>query len=239
MSAKARISVVEQAWKNILQQADKSRVRRGKQDARAGVVHDVHMRQGVIAATVKATGPERGNFQVVLPCLADYTAYANQVAKWLAHRPDWIAAHFSGEWDIDLIDFVNENGLTLFPDDSSWNKLQDQTKCTCSDWQPLCVHAFALLHHLLAEAQQHPLAIFRFVGLEVDWLLDQAHRESEQWLRHAHPVRETLEPSAFGAGGPQRTIAVPDDTPMESSGRLVPQFDQQKRQMWTHPHHMA
>ncbi|WAH35793.1 SWIM zinc finger family protein [Alicyclobacillus dauci] len=225
MRHKARASVVEQAWKVVLSQADKSRVRKARQDAKNGAVSDVRMGDGTITATVRASGPERGTFQVVLPWLADYTQHGKHVAKWLAHRPDWIAAHFASEWDPELLSFLNENGLNVFPDETTFERLKWEAKCTCSDWQPLCSHMLSLLFYLLADADEHPLHVFRFVGLDVEWLLDEAHRESARWVSEQGERNDSV-----GQRIPSRDVTIRvnellgDVEAVSPSGRLAPRF---------------
>ncbi|MFB5190390.1 hypothetical protein [Alicyclobacillus fastidiosus] len=239
MKSKARTPIVEGAWKVVLKEADKSRVRKGKQDARVGAVSDVRTHDGGIVATVKTAGPERGTFQVFMPWLADYTGHSQDVAKWLARRPDWIAAHFAGDWEQDFIKFVTENQLHLFPDETTWGKLERETKCTCNDWQPVCAHVLALLFYLLSAADAEPLHVFRFVGLSIDALLDEAHRESALSFAAERRVRDQ-ESAPSPASVAEKSALWLDDasrsnkrdlwnlmTRVETvtpNGRLIPQF---------------
>lgn len=221
MSVKPRQSAMEQAWKPLLSQADKSRVRKAKQDARNKAVSRIRGGDGQITATVRASGPERGSFQVVIPWLADYTAHQSVVAKWLAARPDWLAAHFACEWEPSFKAFLNTNQIQVFPDESILEQMNWQTKCTCNDWQSLCAHALALLFHLLWEADEHPLYIFGFVGLDVDWLLDEAHKSASQ-LEQEEELKIDVDAThgftnLFDVCESLRGIA-----PTEPMGRLVP-----------------
>lgn len=228
---KVHAAVVEQAWKDIIRQADKSRVRKAKQDAKNGAVQDIRMLAGGIAATVKASGPERGTCHVVLPWLADYTGHRASVAKWLAHRPDWVAAHFAGVWETDFIQFLTENGLSVFPDSSVWDDLQQEIKCTCSDWQPLCSHVLALLFHLLWDADEHPLQVFRFVGLNVVELLNEAHHESVTWFyNHTQDdMTNEMEDQQQSGFGPANLAELLNDVEATvPNGRLVPHFISEK-----------
>lgn len=220
---------VESAWKSTLQQADKSRVRKAKQDARAGAVSRVQMQEGGMSAMVKASGPERGVFQVFLPLLADYTSHGSQVAAWLARRPDWIAAHFAGEWERPFAQFIEENGLNVFPDDHAYARLQCESKCTCSDWQPLCPHALAFLYHLIWEAESHPLAVFRFVGLDEEQLLNEAHQIGVGWIRQQEltssdgeiGIGQSASQESVQSNIAQLLLEVQEGEP---SGRLIPHF---------------
>ncbi|GEO25616.1 hypothetical protein AAC03nite_14010 [Alicyclobacillus acidoterrestris] len=231
VKSKGRASVVENAWKVVLKEADKSRARKGKQDAKSGAVSNVRTHDGGIVASVKTTGPERGTFQVFLPWLADYTGHRLDVAKWLARRPDWIAAHFTGSWDLDFVQFVTDNQLNLFPDETTWQKIEHESKCTCSDWQPVCAHVLALLYHLLASADANPLNIFQFVGLSVDELLDEAHRESARMVMAEQSEERDVSLTAHSLDDTQEASARRDlraliahVEPVAPNGRLVPQF---------------
>lgn len=228
MSTKSKQSVLEQAWRPLLSQADKSRVRKGKQDARNHFVTQVQMRDGYIAGMVRNTGPERGSLRVVVPWLADYTSHQVTVAKWLAERSDWIAAHFAGEWEPSFKSFLNTNQIQVFPDDTSIEQMNWKTKCTCSDWQPLCGHVLALLFHLLWDADEHPLHVFRFVGLNVDWLLDEAHRQNATNWEKREVDKEVLQFQSQGEQGATKFTNICDYLQkvdeVEPNGRLIPQF---------------
>lgn len=228
MSPKTKQSVLELAWRPLLSQADKSRVRKGKQDARNHVVTEVQAHEGYISGLVRNTGPERGTLRVVVPWLADYRSHRLSVAKWLAERSDWVAAHFAGEWDPSFKAFLSTNQIQVFPDETAVEHLGWDVKCTCSDWQPLCGHVLALLFHLLWDADDHPLHVFRFVGLDVDWLLDEAHRQGAENREVNEIDKDILQ---FESDEEQNVAKFSDMNDylqaleqVEPNGRLVPQF---------------
>ncbi|SDW20588.1 hypothetical protein SAMN04489725_10361 [Alicyclobacillus hesperidum] len=175
-------SVLEPFWRPVWNAVDKARVRKARQEAKAGAVVHVELVRGEIWAQVRASGPRR-SCQVALPLLAHYEEHIEAVAKWLAMRPDWMAAHFAGEWDPEYVAFLKSNRLDVLPDDSVVDKLRWGAKCTCDDSDPLCVHVLTALLHLIWEADEHPLRVFRFVGLDEELLLDAAHGWTARWVR--------------------------------------------------------
>ncbi|WP_067619407.1 hypothetical protein [Alicyclobacillus acidiphilus] len=224
MKAGTRKRTLESLWKLVWKDIDKSRIRRAKQEAKAGAVAQLAVKEGEIQAVVRTGGPTRGSYHVSIPLLADYTAHRQEVVRWLTYCPRWIAAHFAGQWDEGFWTFIEENELAVFPNDTTLEKLQWGTKCTCSDWEPLCVHALTVLAEMVAQAEERPLRIFRFVGLEETDLLDGVHQMSAD-------IYETVQSNWIRTIAEQKTPSdgetcdwmyeVEESTP---SGRLVPQF---------------
>lgn len=224
MRASSRKRTLDALWKHVWKDVDKSRIRRAKQEAKAGAVVNLSVQSTGIHATVRPSGPTRATYQVIIPLLSDYTAHHHEVVRWLATCPRWVAAHFAGQWDDTFWSFIEENELSVFPDDKTIEKLNWGAKCTCSDWEPLCIHALAVIMRMIADAEEMPLNIFRFVGLDVSTLLLEVHRQSVAMYEQYQPdgIRKLVElPMSADAETSDWMFQVEESAP---SGRLVPQF---------------
>lgn len=232
MKAKPKVSALETAWKEVLVDVDKSRLRKAKQDARTGGVLRIRKETGGMSAQVRVTGQVRATYQVFIPWLADFTSHQSQVAEWIARRPSWVAAHFAGEWEPSFVQFLKENQLPVFPDKDTVQRLVQNVKCTCSDWQPLCLHALMVIYDLIFTTEVHPLAVFRFVGLEEETLLDEAHQFAVKWTKQ-QDITTTSSGSNGGdvveqIQGKSFIDWVNDEKEVTPNSRLVPLFDEER-----------
>ncbi|GMA58596.1 hypothetical protein GCM10025858_30990 [Alicyclobacillus sacchari] len=107
-------SVLEPFWRPVWDAVDKARVRKARQEAKAGAVVHAELLRGEIWAQVRISGPRR-SCQVALPFLAHYEEHIEAVAKWLAMRPDWVAAHFAASGTRNLRRFSSLISLTYCP----------------------------------------------------------------------------------------------------------------------------
>jgi uncharacterized Zn finger protein len=168
-----RAGLVELKWSIVLEQVEKSRLRRGKAAARQGGVREVAVSDRVVSALVKVGHGNAQGYRVAVPCVDWWANYADQVAAWLSRRTDWLASLYAKVWDPGLLEFVEQTGLTLFPRETDVEAWISGVRCPCLDWEPLCAHVAALVCHMVDEVQKTPLAAFRYVGLDVDKVLDR------------------------------------------------------------------
>jgi uncharacterized Zn finger protein len=169
-----RRDLAEWKWSIVLQQVEKSRLRRGKAAARQGGVRDVVVSDRRVSAVVRAGNGNVKGYRVSVPCVDWWANYADQVAAWLSRRTDWLASLYAKVWDSDFLEFVDQAGLALFPRETAVESWVSGVRCACLDWEPLCVHVAALIWHMVGEIQETPLAAFKYVGLDVDQVLGRA-----------------------------------------------------------------
>ncbi len=169
-----RKCLAEWKWSIVLGQVEKGRLRRGKVAARQGGVREVVVSDRTISAVVQAGNGNAKGYRVSVPCVDWWVNYADQVAAWLSRRTDWLASLYAKVWDSDFLAFVDQTGLALFPRETAVESWISGVRCTCLDWEPLCVHVAALIWHMVGEIQETPLAAFKYVGLDVDKVLDRA-----------------------------------------------------------------
>jgi uncharacterized Zn finger protein len=193
-----RAGLAEWKWSVVLELVEKSRLRRGRAAARQGGVREVAVADRVVSALVKVGHGNAKVYRVAVPCVDWWANYADQVAAWLSRRTDWLASLHAKVWDPGLLEFVEQTGLTLFPRETDVEAWISGVRCPCLDWEPLCVHVAALVCHMVDEVQKSPLAAFRYVGLDVDEVLERAKLLSSALAREvmgATPAddRERLE----------------------------------------------
>ncbi|MBF8377013.1 hypothetical protein IW967_03865 [Alicyclobacillus mali] len=202
-------------WEPVLAEVDPSHLRAATRLAMSGAVRSRAWDGAGWRAVVERSGTRRA-FDVWLPKLADYAGHARDVARWLAMRPDWLAAHYAGEWDESFLDFLSAHQVEVVPTGETAARLRALSTCTCEEMDPLCPHVVAVLLAFIWEADTNPLAAFRLVGIEVDQLLDLVQEETAALA------------SAAGASG--RTDVPGDwsleewrkDAPVRPLGRMRP-----------------
>ncbi|SIS78770.1 hypothetical protein [Alicyclobacillus vulcanalis] len=185
-------------WESVLAEADTPHLRAATRLAMAGAVRARARDGGGFRAVVERSGTRRA-FDVWVPQLADYAGHARQVAHWLAMRPDWLAAHYAGEWDESFLAFLAAHQVEVVPTRESIVRLRALSTCTCEETDPLCPHVLALLLQLIWEAEARPLAAFQLVGIEEAHLLDLVQQETASLARAARGSWEDGAPSSGGA----------------------------------------
>ena len=165
----------ESSWKRFSEQVESSRVRRARTLVRQGAVQSIQVVDGTWTAYVKINGLYHGGYRVQVPAVHEWGTYTEQVSTWLSRRPDWLAALYAMEWDSEFLEFVSRAGLRLFPDAEYFQRCTEATRCTCTDREPVCVHALALVYAVTLVMEQTPLKALEYVGLSGSEVLEQAH----------------------------------------------------------------
>lgn len=177
-------------WESVLAEVERSHLRAAARLAMSGAVRARAWDGHGWSAVVERSGTRRA-FDVWLPKLADYAGHARDVARWLAMRPDWLAAHYAGEWDESFLEFLTTHQVEVVPTRETLVRLRALSTCTCEETDPLCPHVIAVLLGLIWEADRHPLAAFRLVGIEEERLLDLVHEETAALAGGARPSLRT------------------------------------------------
>lgn len=171
-----RSGFVETHWKPFLDRTSAAQLRRGKALAKQGSVQQITVRDGVVRARVKVTGGYTESPLVTLPCVSDWNPYIEQVATWLSRRPDWLAALFADVWEQQWLDFLDTTGLAIFPDETAAERMVSEASCSCSERDLPCQHMLALVFEMIRQMQATPLEVFRYAGLDINVVLQRAHR---------------------------------------------------------------
>ena len=143
-----------------------NRLSRGRTYARAGRVHGLTVRPGVIAASVTGTGGEPYDVQVTVPALSDeaWTAAIDVMAQRASIAADLLSGHMPQ----DIDDAFAAAGTSLFPE----RAVDLQMSCACPDWASPCKHV-AAVHYVLGEALDgDPFLLFELRGRSKRDVLD-------------------------------------------------------------------
>jgi len=208
-------------WEPVLAEVDKSHLRAATRLAMSGAVRARVWDGDGWRAVVERSGTRRA-FDVWLPKLADYAGHARDVARWLAMRPDWLAAHYAGEWDESFLEFLSTHQVEVVPTRETAARLRALSTCTCEEADPLCPHVLAVLLAFIWEAEGSPLAAFRMVGIEVEQLLDLVQEETAVLAGAAGASGRTDVPEASGglwAWSPEEWC---EDAAVRPLGRIRP-----------------
>lgn len=199
-SSKSTTSFVEIRWRPFTDHAEKSRLRRGKALTKQGAVQRMSCQDGWVTASVR-TGGLGDTFKVTVPAVGWWAPQTSAVALWLARRPDWLAALLAGKWDSELIAFLDENEVHLFPTPERAERMVTQSSCSCSDLQQPCVHVIAVIEQMLVEVEADPVSVFSYVGIAPDKLLDQVYEQTARMVqqRQAEETRSYEDAVAVNA----------------------------------------
>ncbi|GAB3693338.1 SWIM zinc finger family protein [Corynebacterium nasicanis] len=134
--------------------ADRGRLTRGRDYARAGHVLSMDLRNGAVHAEVAGSQNEPFAVTVQLPYRnADDLA---RVSSELARTRDGMQGARRGELSRSVV------GVLLAED------INDiRVRCDCPDPHPLCKHAVAVLEKLAAKIDADPLALFGLRGMDL------------------------------------------------------------------------
>lgn len=170
-------SLVEGRWKPVFDLVEKSRLRRGKALAKQGGVKRLVARDGVVTTSVRGGGLN-DSFQVRFPTVDWLAPHLDAVAVWFARRPDWQAGLLAGEWDRELVAFLDENQVHLFPDEAIAKRIVGEMECGCFDVQAPCIHGVAAVCRMEFDMEADPLLVFSYAGIDADLLLDRIHEKA-------------------------------------------------------------
>lgn len=178
-----RTSLVEHAWKIVLQQIDRGRQRSGKALARQSEVSFLPIEENRICARMVSKGFDGGVHFVELPCVDNWNEEMDRLAYWLAHRLDLFAACLSGEWNEEFLALLDKAGLHLFPDEQYAKQLQWEAKCTCSSQDPICKHVVGVIYKLIWVMESRPLRAIEFVCVDPQNLIDKIHLHAAKLMK--------------------------------------------------------
>jgi uncharacterized Zn finger protein len=168
--------MVEDGWNQVLDRLDSRLLRRARLAIKQNEIGPALVRDGRVRAPVRRKGPDRRGMEVSLPLVAEWEPLQRSVATWFVQRPDWLAALLAGEWEDDFLSFLEGNGLRLFPSSDTVEPWLSKAHCGCDDWETPCRHVAALIIQMATEIEESPRALFRFVGLSLEWVLNETKR---------------------------------------------------------------
>ncbi|GMA49500.1 hypothetical protein GCM10025857_08570 [Alicyclobacillus contaminans] len=160
---------VEGRWKPLLERAESSRLRRARALVKQGAVRMVTVAEGWVSGRVRSTQSHQELVQV--RTVDWWVPYTDKLALWLARRPDWLAALYARVWNLEFVAFVEQAGLTLFPQPSMVDDWLAEARCSCSDPNALCPHVLALVWYMIGEMQNSPWIALRYVGVDMEPLM--------------------------------------------------------------------
>jgi uncharacterized Zn finger protein len=211
----ARLGPVARRWEVLFERVDPTRLRRGRALARSGAVTRISVADGWMEARVRSAQGAARSYRVTMPCIGWWAPFAENIARWFVARTDWFAAWLAGEWPEDLLTFLDESGLSLFPGDDTANWWMNEVTCDCPDYGQPCKHAIAAVCQMVQEMEQDPPRALEFVGIP-----------RETWLETVHRLRVELarEWDAAEADGPH---TVSDDPRIAQDGTTEADADNQ------------
>lgn len=150
-----------QRWLEALERfgyAYSARLGRGRSYARQGRVHDLTVKDGVVAARVTGSRPTPYRVTLRLAPLADRVW--NAAIKAMAARAVFAARLLAGEMPREIDEAFRASRASLFPE----REKDLATACTCPDWANPCKHV-AAVHYVLGEAfDRDPFLLFELRG---------------------------------------------------------------------------
>ncbi|MDQ0190876.1 hypothetical protein JI721_02640 [Alicyclobacillus cycloheptanicus] len=173
-SKSSGVSFVEQRWRPFLDQVEKSRLRRGKTLAKQGGVKQLRLKREWITAAVHP-GSFSAAFRVRVLVPDWWARHVESIALWFARRPDWLAAMLDGEWDPELVAFLDENEVHFFPNEAIARRMIQESECTCGDLLRPCVHVVATVYQMVMNVEADAFCAFRYVGVDPERLLDKIY----------------------------------------------------------------
>ncbi|MCL6593907.1 MAG: hypothetical protein K6T31_08020 [Alicyclobacillus sp.] len=159
---------------------------------------------------VRVAERPRQRYEVQIPCHAWWAAHQPALARWLVWRPDWAAALLAQTWAEDWLSALAAAGLSLFPDGAAVQRMLAGAVCSCPAPERPCRHVLLALATLARMAETSVHCALRWVGIEVETLLDAAHAQTAAWLQE----------QAAGGQGPALPPAAPQPL-AESMERLA------------------
>ncbi len=135
-----------------------ARLQRGRSYARQGRVHDLAVKDGVVAARVTGSRPTPYRVTLRLAPLADRVWEA--AIKAMAGRATFAARLLAGEMPREIDEVFRARRASLFPE-----RPKDlAAACTCPDWANPCKHV-AAVHYVLGDAfDRDPFLLFELRG---------------------------------------------------------------------------
>lgn len=172
-----------------------TRLGKGRAYARAGHVHDLQVRPGIVTATV--TDDELETYAVSLR-LETFDAHVwNSIITAMNAQALYAAQLLNGEMPREIDQLFHQCGKGLFPANSH----DIDSDCSCDDWASPCRHV-AATHYVLGEAlDSDPFLLFTLRGRNKEQVLgtlDQLRGGSHATALSVERTPKTAQPSARG-----------------------------------------
>jgi uncharacterized Zn finger protein len=158
------------AWnKNLESYADfENRIGRGRSYCKNGLVLDLRIREGEIAAIV--SGTSLYNVKINIEKLAEKKW--RSIAAACAKRVENIGSLVEGAFPQELADVFMQQGDGLFP-----SPKEIHMSCDCPDFALLCKHIAATLYGVGARLDSDPLLFFKLRGVDPGELIKKSVEE--------------------------------------------------------------
>jgi uncharacterized Zn finger protein len=163
------------AWnKNLESYADfESRIGRGRSYCRNGLILDLRITEGEIAARVSGNSLYTVNIRIdKLP-----DKHWDKICAACAKRVENIGALVEGKFPQELADVFMKQGEGLFP-----TPREIHMGCSCPDWAGMCKHVAAALYGVGARLDSDPLLFFKLRGVDPSALIKKSVEEKMQNL---------------------------------------------------------
>jgi uncharacterized Zn finger protein len=163
------------AWnKNLESYADfANRIGRGRSYCRNGLILDLRVTEGGIAAQV--SGSNIYEVDINIDKLPDKKW--SKICAACAKRVENIGALVEGKFPQELADVFMKQGEGLFP-----TPQEIHMSCSCPDWAGMCKHIAAVLYGVGARLDSDPLLFFKLRGVDPSELIKKSVEEKMRSL---------------------------------------------------------
>ncbi len=144
-----------------------SRLKRGRNYARAGQVIELDVEPGIVIAKVQGSRYTPYKVRIRTKPLSD--AQWRRVEKAMSSQALHLAKLLAGEMPHEIEQVFTSCKLALFPTSASELK----ASCTCPDWENPCKHVAATYYILAEQFDLDPFLIFAWRGRDKDELLER------------------------------------------------------------------
>lgn len=194
-----------------------SRLNRGREYAKKGLVLSVQIDQGRVQARVQGSRPRPYEIDIRMVPIPEPDW--ERVAARLGEQAVFSAQLLAGEMPGDIEELFEDEGLSLYP--AAEGDLKSQ--CSCPDTANPCKHAAAVYLLLGEEFDRDPFLLFALRGMRRDLLLAMIEKQLPQHATNGD--NESGEPRANGAAEeiqeePKQPLALDPDVYWKGSVRL-------------------
>jgi uncharacterized Zn finger protein len=151
-----------------------SRLNRGREYAKKGLVLSIQIDQGRVQARVQGSRPRPYDVDIKMVTVPE--GDWERVAARLAEQAVFSAQLLAGEMPGDIEEIFEDEGLSLYPTAEGDLKAQ----CTCPDTANPCKHAAAVYLLLGEEFDRDPFLLFALRGMRRDQLLATIEKQLPQ-----------------------------------------------------------
>jgi uncharacterized Zn finger protein len=144
-----------------------SRLKRGRNYARAGQVVELEIEHGVVLAKVQGSRYSPYRVRIRGKVLSEHQW--RRAEKAMAAQALPLAKLLAGEMPRDIEELFGSCKLTLFPR----SKRELTATCTCPDWENPCKHIAAAYYILAERFDEDPFLIFAWRGCDQDELVER------------------------------------------------------------------